>query len=96
MFITGWRQSATSIWYLNYSAGSTRVNSGYISLASGRHILIRLTLARKELLEQQYSLRSIILFANIDVSRHILVVDTSVLAKSNLDWREYLITVIFL
>jgi hypothetical protein len=56
MFITGWRQSATSIWYLNYSAGSTRVNSGYISLASGRHILIRLTLARKELLEQQYSL----------------------------------------
>jgi hypothetical protein len=35
-----------------------------------------------------YSLRSIILFANIDVSRHILVIDTSVLAKSNMDRRE--------
>jgi hypothetical protein len=37
-----------------------------------------------------YSLRPIILFANIDVSRHILVVDTSVLGKSNMDEREYL------
>jgi hypothetical protein len=36
-----------------------------------------------------YSLRPIILFANVDVSRHILVVDTSVLAKSNMDRREY-------
>jgi hypothetical protein len=32
-----------------------------------------------------YSLRSILLFANTDVSRHILVV----LAKSNMGWREY-------
>jgi hypothetical protein len=38
-----------------------------------------------------YSLRPIILFANVDVSRHILVVDTSVLAKSNMGWREYVI-----
>jgi hypothetical protein len=30
-----------------------------------------------------------ILFANVDVSRHILVVDTSVLAKSNMGQREY-------
>jgi hypothetical protein len=36
-----------------------------------------------------YSLRSIILFANMDVSRHILVVDTSVFAKSNMGRREY-------
>jgi hypothetical protein len=36
-----------------------------------------------------YSLRPIIVFANIDVSRHILVVDTSVLAKSNMGRREY-------
>jgi hypothetical protein len=35
------------------------------------------------------SLRPIILFANIDVSRHTLVVDTSVLAKSNMGRREY-------
>jgi hypothetical protein len=37
-----------------------------------------------------YSLRSIILFTNLDVSRHILVVDTSVLAKSNMGRREYM------
>jgi hypothetical protein len=30
-----------------------------------------------------------ILFANIDISRHILVVDTSVVAKSNMGRREY-------
>jgi hypothetical protein len=36
----------------------------------------------------KYSLRPIILFASIDVSRHILVVDTSILAKSNMGWRE--------
>jgi hypothetical protein len=39
--------------------------------------------------EIYYSLRPIFLFANIDVSRHILVVDTSVLAKSNMGRREY-------
>jgi hypothetical protein len=39
--------------------------------------------------ENNYSLRPIILFANIDVSRHILVVDTSVLVKSNMGRREY-------
>jgi hypothetical protein len=38
-----------------------------------------------------YSLRSILLFANVVVSKHILVVDTSVLVKSNMDRREYLI-----
>jgi hypothetical protein len=37
-----------------------------------------------------YSLRPIILFANVDVSRYILVVDTSVLAKSNMGRREYI------
>jgi hypothetical protein len=36
-----------------------------------------------------YSLRSIILFANIDVIGHILVIDKSVLAKSNMSWRKY-------
>jgi hypothetical protein len=36
-----------------------------------------------------YSLRSIILFVNIDVFRHILIIDTSVLAKSNIGRREY-------
>jgi hypothetical protein len=34
-------------------------------------------------------LRSIILFANTDVSRHILVINTSILMKSNMDRREY-------
>jgi hypothetical protein len=36
----------------------------------------------------RYSLQSMILFVNADISRHILVVDTSVLAKSNMDRRE--------
>jgi hypothetical protein len=36
-----------------------------------------------------YSLRPIILFANMDISRYILVVDTSILAKSNMGRREY-------
>jgi hypothetical protein len=34
--------------------------------------------------EIKYSIRPIILFANVDISRHILVIDTSVLAKSNI------------
>jgi hypothetical protein len=38
-----------------------------------------------------YSLRLIILFVNIDVSKHILVIDTSVLVKSNMERKEYLI-----
>jgi hypothetical protein len=40
----------------------------------------------------QYSLRSIILFTNIDISRYILVIDTSVLEKNNMNRREYLFT----
>jgi hypothetical protein len=36
-----------------------------------------------------YSLRSIIFFANIVVSTHISVIDTSILAKSNIGQREY-------
>jgi hypothetical protein len=38
--------------------------------------------------ERCYSLRSILLFANMDVFRHILVIDTSILAKSNMGQRE--------
>jgi hypothetical protein len=41
-----------------------------------------------------YSLRLIILFTNIDVSRHILVIDTSVLTKSNMGQRKYNIELI--
>jgi hypothetical protein len=41
-------------------------------------------------IEHMYSLRSVLLFANIDVSRHILVIDTSILAniETYLDRRE--------
>jgi hypothetical protein len=35
------------------------------------------------------SLRPILLFANIDISRYILELDTSVFVKSNMDRREY-------
>jgi hypothetical protein len=38
-----------------------------------------------------YFLRSIILFANIDISRHILVIDTSILVKINMGRRKYFI-----
>jgi hypothetical protein len=40
-------------------------------------------------LRKNYSLRPVLLFANMDVSRHILVVDTSILVKSNMGQREY-------
>jgi hypothetical protein len=36
-----------------------------------------------------YSLQPIILFANIDIFKYILVVNTSILVKSNMDQREY-------
>jgi hypothetical protein len=36
-----------------------------------------------------FSLRPILIFANIDVSRNILVIDTSILAKSNMGQRDY-------
>jgi hypothetical protein len=36
-----------------------------------------------------YSFRPVILFANIDVSRYILVINIYVLAKSNMGQREY-------
>jgi hypothetical protein len=39
----------------------------------------------------KYSLRPIIFFVNIDISKHILVIDTSILTKSNMDRREYMI-----
>jgi hypothetical protein len=40
--------------------------------------------------ESYYSLRLILLFTNMDVSRYILVVDTSILVKSNMGRREYM------
>jgi hypothetical protein len=39
-------------------------------------------------MEIVYSLRPILLFVNMDISRHILVTDTSILAKSIMDQRE--------
>jgi hypothetical protein len=41
-------------------------------------------------LNNYYSLLSIILFANIDISRYILVIDISVFVKNNMNRREYL------
>jgi hypothetical protein len=37
-----------------------------------------------------YSLRSILLFANTDVFTTKMCLNTSILAKSNMDWREYI------
>jgi hypothetical protein len=38
--------------------------------------------------EFNYSLRSILLFTNMDVSGHSLVLDTSIFATNNMDWWE--------
>jgi hypothetical protein len=45
---------------------------------------------RHHLKKSCYSLRLILLFANTNVSRHILVIDIFVLAKSNMGRRKYL------
>jgi hypothetical protein len=41
------------------------------------------------LYQNKYSIRFILLDSNIDVSRHILTVDTSILVANNMDRREY-------
>jgi hypothetical protein len=62
-----------------------------ISLLRLKCLLFR-TMARcKKKRRACYSLRSIILFADIDVSRHILIIDTSVLVKNIMGRREYMI-----
>jgi hypothetical protein len=40
-----------------------------------------------------YSLRPILPFTNMDVSRHILVLDTSIFVKGNMGRREYMISI---
>jgi hypothetical protein len=40
------------------------------------------------LFRNEYSLRSILPFANTDISRHILVLDASVFTKGNMGQRE--------
>jgi hypothetical protein len=64
------------LWYFNRGHPPVSRNSINYSIDAG-HVTC------------MYSLPSIILFANIDVSRYILVVDTSVLWKSNMGRREY-------
>jgi hypothetical protein len=67
---------------------SSRFFQPYLISLSGHHFfnLRLIPLARQSF----YSLRPIILFPNIDVSRHILVIDTSILVKINMCRREYL------
>jgi hypothetical protein len=60
-----------------------------IRLRDGRHAYMVWNNLECVVEKITYSLRPIILFANMNVSRHILVVDISVLAKSNMDRREY-------
>jgi hypothetical protein len=64
----------------------------YKPAARKRHLMTKKK--RKHFAEQMicYSLRPIILFVNMDVSRLFLVVYTSVLAKSNMSRREYKIS----
>jgi hypothetical protein len=80
----GWHvQIFVNSWYvqiglaINWTSDTLRIRSSFVQFM---HV------EKKDNI--QYSLRPIILFANIDVSRHILVIDTSVFAKSNMDRRE--------
>jgi hypothetical protein len=64
------------------------------TMSSEKHLVI-IQHARRckifyEVLERinTYSFRPIILFANVDVSRHILMVEISILAKSNMGRRK--------
>jgi hypothetical protein len=68
---------------MNHASLSCRLNK-HIPL-----ILVGHPQSQNMLLIISYSLRPIILFVIIDESRHIFVIDTSVLAKSNMDRREY-------
>jgi hypothetical protein len=38
---------------------------------------------------QIYFVRSILFFINTGVSKHILMLDTFIFVKDNMDWREY-------
>jgi hypothetical protein len=68
-------------------------------MCSERKMVLKRAMAKLKYVEKKiialqcenkwFSLRPILLFANIDVSRHILLIDTSVLAKSNMGRREY-------
>jgi hypothetical protein len=53
------------------------------------HVLPSLIISVNILVRLYYYLRPILLFANMDISRHILMIDPSVLAKSNMDRRDY-------
>jgi hypothetical protein len=43
---------------------------------------------KKDIRKNLYSLQPILPFTNMDVFRHILVLDTFVFAKGNIGWRE--------
>lgn len=46
----------------------------------------RMWFSTSEVSQENYSIRSILVATNIDVSRHIVVLDTSILMSSNMNW----------
>jgi hypothetical protein len=51
----------------------------------------RMWFSTSEVSQENYSIRSILVATNIDVSRHIVVLDTSILMSSNMNRRDYFI-----
>jgi hypothetical protein len=76
----------TSVWLVS---GISILRSGVCLAHFGNCNSTPLVLCHQGSTSMCYSLRSIVLFANMDVFRHILVVDISVLAKSIIGQREY-------
>jgi hypothetical protein len=66
-------------------AAILEVRDSILKKTTDKSVLSRVPCSKKI----TYSLRPIILFVNIDVSRYILVVDTSALAKINMGLRNY-------
>jgi hypothetical protein len=67
--------------FIGDSSGDDKLQGHLVDLEP---ILVKLKSVK---LESCYFLRPIILFANTDVSRHVLVIDTSILAKCNMGRR---------
>jgi hypothetical protein len=93
-------QSWLNTWYVcHISIVKKEVLNALWAIASSNKLLERLQFIfltfrsiTVTFLESMYSLRSILLFINMDVSSSKMWLDTSVLAKSNMCRREYLNT----
>jgi hypothetical protein len=83
--LTRWQSSCTGGSGKKETPGFLGKNSAQLNGCSSSSLRMSMPEGR---LVVSYSLRPILLFANTNVPRHILVIDTSVLAKSIMNRRE--------